>query len=130
VTLSALETYQPETRPEARLCRHAISDFETYDLLLAFYPTSGGCEICGYQCNRGKKIDLQEPASAGVRSILVGGKEAQKPKKDSNAAKAGWIVLTRGECQRLMGPTLGAILDFEDALPEGDSGKVDDADAD
>ena len=118
--LSSLKDHEPGSRPEARLLRPAKADFKTYDLLLAFYPRDGGCEISGYQCKKGYDMDVGDP-EPGVRSFLVLGAAKDKAKKDSNAAKAGWIVLTRAEIDAFMGPTLGPILEFEDALAEAES---------
>jgi len=120
--LANLKTHNPK-RPEARLLRSATANFETYDLLLAFYPNDGGCEIFGYQCKKGYDMNVGKP-ERDVRSFAVLGAAKNNPKKSSEAAKAGWIVLTKAEIEAFMGPTLGPILDFEHTLPDGESNET------
>ena len=110
---------KPRSQPEARLVYPVKSGFRTYDLFLVFYDIDGSCEIFGYQCKKGKGMDLGAPDPRVDRSFLVRGDAAENPRTDTPAATAGWIAVTESECIEFMGPTLWPVLKFEDALPSG-----------
>mmetsp|Transcript_8591 Transcript_8591/g.26370 ORF Transcript_8591/g.26370 Transcript_8591/m.26370 type:complete len:244 (-) Transcript_8591:407-1138(-) len=110
------------SRPLVKLVYPATATFETYDLFLVFYPAGRGTPVVyGYQCKKGRQMDVGEPDARLRKSFLVRGDAAENPQSSSTAATNGWILVTKSECMSFMGPTLWPILKFEDVLPRGDT---------
>mmetsp|Transcript_8589 Transcript_8589/g.26358 ORF Transcript_8589/g.26358 Transcript_8589/m.26358 type:complete len:241 (-) Transcript_8589:407-1129(-) len=121
--LGDLTTYRHSgSQPLVKLVYPVTATFETYDLFLVFYPAGRGTPVVyGYQCKKGRQMDVGEPDARLRKSFLVRGDAAENPQSSSTAATNGWILVTKSECMSFMGPTLWPILKFEDVLPRGDT---------
>ena len=121
---------KPRLQPEARLVYPVKGNFRKYDLFLVFYDADGGCDIFGYQFKKNDKLTKDKPEAGVDRSFLVRGDAAETPRKDTDTAQSGWIVVSKIDCLKFMGPTLWPILKFEDIPPSGGDTQASEADSD